>query len=832
MSSNSVKLNIIISRGRKNLNHTLQNFNGEEENRKHIFRLEELYTKQVKLQNHIVFLTRCKDMDIIPHGMKIKSFTKQFGGHNKITKLIQDTEQRLLKTVIHINYENIHLIDKEIKKSRIQIRESIPWLWNEINAILMSNRNNKYVSIKCSQRKKFDSLIQEKIANTKITPIANSQFQPQPAIQNLSDHPLDIFETKLLQLGLNYALKPKDMRIPMIDTAATVELKMYFESEDNLSEHKKNKIRAGISHIMKRNITKSNYKSRWDNWILKSTKSIQQNKDIVVGKADKGNCVVIMNKSDYQDKMQQMISTGPYIQLPHDPTEIYSKKVEDACKKLLLQKKISKTTAETLFIKEPRAPIIYGAPKIHKQDCPLRPIVDFRKSPTYNLAKFLTPILKELAKDHKYTIKNSAEFVNEIKNIKIRPGDTKVSFDVKSLFTTIPIPESIDYINRKLLEKYEELPNQLSRENIIQLLGICLSSTYFQYTDNYYRQNTGTAMGSPISAIVAELFLQMLEIQCIDPMSCVLFWRRYVDDIFAILRARKIQEVLKKINSFHKNIEFTLEMEQDGKLPFLETMTYEKEDKSIGFYVYRKPTHTNVYLNYNSFHPKAHKMSVCDSLLTRAFKLCDQDHETQEIEYVQNVLKANLYPQKVIEERLNTVRRKIAIPKPNKILEKRIILPFAGDVTIQIAQFIRRSLGWEIGYIPGQKLSSLVNNMKQKPPRIQHGVYKFNCQDCLIPYIGESGRDINIRFEEHEKDIRKMNIKSPVALHMAENQHNLNPSSLKLLMPEPRTFFRKFKEGLLIRSTEKKMNSSQGKNINSIWCSTLVDFFKFDDITK
>jgi hypothetical protein len=323
-------------------------------------------------------------------------------------------------------------------------------------------------------------------------------------------------------------------------------------------------------------------------------------------------------------------------------------------------------------------------------------------------------------------------------------------------------------------------------------------------------------MGSPVSAIVAELFLQKLEITCVDPMSSIIFWKRYVDDVFAIIRARKIQEILAKINNFHKDIEFTLEMEQDGKLPFLDVMTYEREDKAIGHYVYRKPTQTNTYLNYNSFHPIAHKVSVCDTLLSRAFNLCDPDHVKQEINYVKNILKGNLYPSKLIEQRLEKVEKKVTAPRSVKEFEKRVILPYAGEITIKIAQFIRRSLGWEIGYIPGQKLSSIVNNMKQKPLKVQSGVYKFNCQDCHIPYIGESGRDIVIRFAEHQNDVRKMNIKSPVALHIAETQHSIDNSSLKLLMPESRTFFRKFKEGLLIRSTEKKMNSSQGKNINSI----------------
>jgi hypothetical protein len=834
MSSNTVKLNYIIKRGRKQLSEKLENINGDEQTRREVYKLEELYTKQVKLKNHIVFLTRCKTMQIIPNGMKLPSFIKQFGNHNKIKKLTRETEERLLKTILNINYEKIKKVDEDIRLSRIQIREGTPNHWNEINGILLTSRNNKEASIKMSQRHKFETLAQEKMSQlipTTTTTDAQPAFQPQPGIKNLSNHQLSLYEEKLLQLGLSFALKPRDLRIPMIDTAAAIELKMCFEKEEDLSEHKKNKIRTAVSHLMKTNITKTNYQNKWESWICKASKSLQQNKDIVIGKADKGNCVVIMNKPDYEIKMQDMINTGPYKLLTSDPTESYSKKVEDLCKKLILQNNITKSTAEKLIIKEPRSPIIYGAPKIHKENCPLRPIVDFRRSPTYEVAKYLTPFLKKLAQGHKYSTKNSTEFVEEIQKIKMRPGDIKVSFDVKSLFTTVPIPESLDYIHQKLEENYEEIPNQLTKSNIMELLQVCLSSTYFQYRDQYYYQKSGTAMGSPISAIVAELFLQMLEMKCIDSMSCILFWRRYVDDCFAIARARKIQEILTKINNFHPDIEFTLEVEEDGKISFLDIMLYEKEDRSIGHYVYRKPTQTNTYLNYNSFHPNAHKISVIDTLLSRAIKLCDNEHINQEIEYVTNVLVSNLYPRNVIIERLQTVKLRITNPKPKRMNEKRIILPFAGEITTKIAQLIRRSLGWEIGFTPGQKISTLVNNMKQKSPKIQRGVYSFQCEDCHIPYIGETGRDIKIRFIEHMNDIRKINIKSPVALHIAETNHHIDHSSLKLLMPEQRTFFRKFKEGLVIRSIDNKMNSSKGKNINSIWCSTLVDFLLFDGIT-
>lgn len=358
-----------------------------------------------------------------------------------------------------------------------------------------------------------------------------------------------------------------------------------------------------------------------------------------------------------------------------------------------------------------------------------------------------------------------------------------------------------------------------------------MSSTYFQYEDKYYQQKEGTAMGSPISAIVAELCLEMLELECVHNNRQIKFWKRFVDDIFAIARRRNIKQIHDKINSFHPAIQFTIELEVDEKIPFLDIMLYNKKDGTIGFHVFRKPTQTNKYLHYDSFHPNAHKISVCDTLLSRALKLCDEDHQEEEIEVVKKILTKNGYPISMIDNRLKLTKQKLIMPTMKKEIEKRVILPWAGNTTTKMAQFIRRKLSWEIGYYPGQKISSLLCNLKQKPFKSRKGVYEFKCENCDDKYIGETGRDINIRFIEHQNDVKRSNIKSPVFLHMIENEHNIDLNSLKMMFPESRKFHRKFKEGLSIRNTSNNMNSSRGMNINPIWSSTLINFLKFDPVT-
>ena len=86
-------------------------------------------------------------------------------------------------------------------------------------------------------------------------------------------------------------------------------------------------------------------------------------------------------------------------------------------------------------------------------------------------------------------------------------------------------------------------------------------------------------------------------------------WYRYVDDTFVIWPhgRDKLQDFLNHINGLHKKIQFTMEIEKDGHLPFLDIDIYRKNDGSLGHKVYCKPTHTNLYLQNSSHHHPADK---------------------------------------------------------------------------------------------------------------------------------------------------------------------------------------------------------------------------------
>ena len=129
---------------------------------------------------------------------------------------------------------------------------------------------------------------------------------------------------------------------------------------------------------------------------------------------------------------------------------------------------------------------MYGLPKIHKPQIPMRPIVSFCGFPTYQLSKYLTTILQPLAINSRHKLQSTETFIDVIKTVTTLDNYKLVSFDVKSLFTSIPLQLALESTKTAIKRSTDEF--LLPTEDIMQLLTLCLTSTYFQYNGKDYQQ--------------------------------------------------------------------------------------------------------------------------------------------------------------------------------------------------------------------------------------------------------------------------------------------------------------------------------------------------------
>ena len=149
-----------------------------------------------------------------------------------------------------------------------------------------------------------------------------------------------------------------------------------------------------------------------------------------------------------------------------------------------------------------------------------------------------------------------------------------------------------------------------------------------------YEQVKGGAMGSPISPIVANLFMEDLETRALATApSTPTLWKRFMDDTFIIIQRTQKDTFLQHINAIDDNIHFTCEeAREDGSIPFLDMLITPDEGGRLNTTVYRKPTHTDQYLHWDSHHAITSKYSVIGTLYHRARTICSKPGQLQKEE--------------------------------------------------------------------------------------------------------------------------------------------------------------------------------------------------------
>ena len=165
--------------------------------------------------------------------------------------------------------------------------------------------------------------------------------------------------------------------------------------------------------------------------------------------------MVVLEREDYNNKARDLLNTPAYKEIPKDPTNRIKTQLITKLRKIKKDSKLDEGMYRTMYPTGCVLPKFYGLPKIHKTGTPLRPIVSSRGSVTYGAAKVLTRVIQPL--------------------VGKSPNHIQVIY------------------------------------NIIELLGFCLHNTYFSFQNKFYEQVEGAPMGSPVSPIIANLYMESFE---------------------------------------------------------------------------------------------------------------------------------------------------------------------------------------------------------------------------------------------------------------------------------------------------------------------------------
>lgn len=384
----------------------------------------------------------------------------------------------------------------------------------------------------------------------------------------------------ILSLGPKFALKPDRLPIPEIITDLEYIVSRY--SHPNLV----NAVRGQLTYTLTKYSKKADKQNRIQLFLKRAAmitaKFLKDHPDIFISNSDKGNKTVICYRHEYESKMLELLrDTTQFQPIDKDPTSTCETKLNNHLKTIQDKHSINKKQRLRLQSTTAIPPRVFGQYKIHKeradgQGHPLRLITSTIKTVSYNTSKEITNILTKAYAKPKFTIKNSWQALNAIRNKRILRSHRLASFDMENCFGSISTELAMQLISQDFSEKIQP-HTTIEKCDFMELLRICLEEcNYLLYQGQFYRQLNGIFMGNSLGSIIVQIVtehiinevINQLKKEKIIPPSV---WIVYVDDHLVICRETVIDEILKRLNAFDPGrIKFTCELEDNGSINFLD----------------------------------------------------------------------------------------------------------------------------------------------------------------------------------------------------------------------------------------------------------------------
>ena len=439
-------------------------------------------------------------------------------------------------------------------------------------------------------------------------------------------------------------------------------------------------------------------------------------------------------------------------------------------------------------------------------------------------------------------LKNSKQLADRLKTETVAENEVLASHDVVGLFPSIPIPQAMEIIHRRLKEDttLKERTN-LTPEDIIELLNFTQTTTYFTFRGKLYEQVFGTAMGSPVSVVIANLYMEDWEQRALatsPPEIRPSLWLRYVDDIFERAPENTTERFTEHLNTVDPtgSIQVTYEGEQNRSLPMLDAKATRQSNGSLQVSVYRKKTQTDQYLAFQSHHPLHHKLGVIRTLLDRSDTLnTNEEEKVKEEKHVSGALRNCGYPPWSIRK----VKKLRATPKDstNNKTEKsstpsigQVNLPYVAGLSESFARLLKRH-GVQSAMKPYNTLRQNLVHPKDKRPITDNAgvIYQIPCQQCPKSYIGETGRCFGFRLKEHKDEVEKVDKtarftrsqrktsestyhKSALTDHTSQNNHIIDWDNSKIVGREDQWKRRQILETIRIQQEGDTAINRDGGN--------------------
>ena len=281
------------------------------------------------------------------------------------------------------------------------------------------------------------------------------------------------------------------------------------------------------------------------------------------------------------------------------------------------------------------------------------------------------------------------------------------------------------------------------------------------------------------------------------------FFGRYVDDICLVVKKNiDLNDLLIAFNNADPEgrIKFTMELETNGSLPFLDTLL-DHNHNSLSISVYRKPTHSNRFVHFSSCQPTAQKLGIVRTLSRRAVQLSSNSAICQvENDLLFDAFEKCAYPKNDVKRFMIAIG---ASRQPEDPSKPKCIVPFLPGLSNPLTKFLKR---WNITVV-SKKQNTLGHLLYKRSPDCeffdqQNVIYRVNCSGCQKCYVGQTRRKVRCRLKDHKNAIKWNKEENAIALHVKNCGHRVDPFNADIIARDNRSDFLTAKESLLIDSTD------------------------------
>lgn len=376
-----------------------------------------------------------------------------------------------------------------------------------------------------------------------------------------------------------------------------------------------------------------------------TVKFFNENPEYMIAVADKGNISMIITKTEYIMKVEQHLAdTSTYEIVKSSSHNGYIRRNEFLIKQLADMNFIQRNAIPSIVANETRIPNMYGLIKIHKENMPIRPVVNTKSSPGYTLASIMAKLFSTARESHRYNVLNSNDVYERLSFITPDPDEYLATIDIKDMFTNISVEMAIASVRKRY--HTNRINNAFPLNTIVDIIRFVASfATEIQFNDKIYKQIRGLKMGSSLSQILSDFVIEDIFDNVFIRIERPKLLIKYVDDCALLAHKNHITKIVVALNAVNEQLQFTTTMEdENGCITYLDIQIINDHSFNLKTRWLPKPMASGRFLNFHSSHPRSTIVNTAKCFVYNMFKLTHTSLNGDLVQIADQLLQLNNFP--------------------------------------------------------------------------------------------------------------------------------------------------------------------------------------------